>query len=364
MRGIKWSRFLGAFLALSLLAGACGSDDDTSSGSAAAGGELTDVQLTLQWVTQAQFAGYYAALDQGFYEDEGLNVSIQAGGPDINGTQLLISGDTDIAIRQFGDVLSARDAGAEVISIGQTFERGAYRLAYFDDAGISGAADFEGKVIGLWGGFRPQASATFGKLGLNIENDAEVFNQGFDMVAFLDRTLDVASAMTYNEYAQALAGNTSDADVVLFNPNDEGTATLEDTIATTKTWLAENPDAAESFLRGTARGWIYCRDNAEACIDIVLANGTALPRDFQTWQMNEVNKLIWPSENGILNLTDGMFNQTAEILFEYGVINTAATSDAFDMSARANAVDGLSDDDIFGNNFKPLDLDPNELFGG
>ena len=116
-----------------------------------------------------------------------------------------------------------------MVSIGQVFERGAYRLAYFDDAGISGPADFEGKVIGLWGGFRPQASATFGKLGLDIETDAEVFNQGFDMVAFLDRTLDLASAMTYNEYAQALAGNTSDAEIELFNPNDEGTATLEDT---------------------------------------------------------------------------------------------------------------------------------------
>ena len=57
----------------------------------------------------------------------------------------------------------------------------------------------------------------------------------------------------------------------------------------------------------------------------MLANGTALPRDFQTWQMNEVNKLIWPSENGILNLTDDMFDQTADILFEYGVIETEAT---------------------------------------
>mgnify|MGYP002629788952 FL=1 len=361
MRGIRWTRFLTAFLALSLLAAACGSDDESSSGD---GGDLTDVTLTLQWVTQAQFAGYYAALDQGFYEEEGLDVTIQPGGPDLNGVQLLLSGQTDIAIRQFGDVLTARGTGAEVVSIGQTFERGAYRLAYFDDAGISGPADFEGKVIGLWGGFRPQASATFGKLGLNIENDAEVFTQGFDMVAFLDRTLDVASAMTYNEYAQALAGNTSNADVMLFNPNDYGTATLEDTIATTTSWLAANPDAAEGFLRGTARGWIFCRDNAEACIDIVLANGTALPRDFQTWQMNEVNKLIWPSENGVLNLTDEMFDQTADILFEYGVIDAKATKDSFDISARNKAVSKMAQYDIYGSNFEPLDLDPKQLFGG
>ena len=109
MRGIRWTRFLAAFLALSLLAAACGSDDESSSGD---GGDLTDVKLTLQWVTQAQFAGYYAALDQGFYEEEGLDVTIQPGGPDLNGVQLLISGQTDIAIRQFGDVLTARGTGA------------------------------------------------------------------------------------------------------------------------------------------------------------------------------------------------------------------------------------------------------------
>ncbi|MGI9612694.1 MAG: ABC transporter substrate-binding protein, partial [Acidimicrobiales bacterium] len=364
-------KLLAVLLAGALMAAACGSDDtsessdgDAGSEDAGGGGESTDVTLTLQWVTQAQFAGYYAALDQGFYEEEGLNVTIQPGGPDINPIQLLISGDTDIAIQQFGTVLTSREEGADVVSMGQVFERGAYRLAYFDDAGITSSADFEGKVIGLWGGFQPQVSATFGKNGLDIDSDAEVFNQGFDMLAFLDGTLDLASAMTYNEYAQALAGNEGDAEILLFNPNEEGTATLEDTLTTTETWLEANPEAAEGFIRATARGWIYCRDNPEACVEIVLANGTALPEDFQTWQMNEVNKLIWPSENGILNLTDGMFDQTAGILFEVGVIETEATSDAYDTSFRDKAVSELSDEDIFGNDFTPQDLDPNELFGG
>ncbi len=370
MGGLQRLRFLVIFLAVGLLAAACGSDDETSSGDgdstdseAAADGELADVKLTLQWVTQAQFAGYYAALDQGFYAEEGINLTIQPGGPDVNNLQLLISGDTDIAIQQFGRVLASRAEGAEIVSMGSVFERGAYRLAYFEDNGISSSADFEGKTIGLWNGFMPQVSATFGKLGLDVDSDAEVFNQGFDMLAFLDGTLDLASAMTYNEYAQALAGNDTGKEILLFNPNEEGTATLEDTMATTEAWLAANPDLAEGFIRATARGWIHCRDNAEECIDIVLANGTALPRDFQTWQMNEVNKLIWPSENGVLNLTDEMFQQSADILFEFGVIDSEASPDAKDTSFRDKAVAELSDEDIFGNDFTPLDLDPNELFG-
>ena len=184
------------------------------------------------------------------------------------------------------------------------------------------------------------------------------------MVAFLDGSLDLASAMTYNEYAQALAGNTSDREILLWDPNEEGTNTLEDSMVTTESWLANNPDAAEGFIRATARGWIFCRDNPEGCIDIVLREGTALPRDFQTWQMNEVNKLIWPSTNGLFNITDDMFERTATILLENGVIENPATMDAYDISHRNAAIASLSEEDVFGNSFAPLNLNPTELFSG
>ncbi len=351
------------FGVLGLIAAACGSSDDSSSGSSGDGPDK--IKLTLQWVTQAQFAGYHAALDQGYYADENLDVTIQPGGPDINPIQLLISGDSDIVIQPFGVVLTSREAGADVVSMGQVFERGAYRLVYFDDQDISGVPDWAGKTIGLWGGFDPDVSAAFGKYGMNVDEDANIFSQGWDMVAFLDGQLDLASAMTYNEYAQALAGNESDREILMWDPNEEGTATLEDSLVTTEAWLAANPDIAERFIRATARGWIHCRDNPESCIDIVLASGTALPRDFQTWQMNEVNKLLWPSTNGLFNLTDDMYQQSADVLYNYGVIENPASKDSFDMSHRDRALrsEKMPEGDLFGNNFKPMDLDPRELFG-
>ena len=245
--------FFGLF---GLLAAACGSSADSGS----ADGGPDKIKLTLQWVTHAQFAGYHAALDQGFYADENLEVTIQPGGPDINPIQLLISGDSDIVIQPFGVVLTSREAGADVVSMSQVFERGAYRLVYFDDLDIGGVPDWAGKTIGLWGGFEPKVSAAFGKFGMNVDADANIFSQGWDMVAFLDGQLDLASAMTYNEYAQALAGNESDREILMWDPNEEGTATLEDSLVTTESWLAANPDIAERFIRATARGWIHCRD--------------------------------------------------------------------------------------------------------
>ena len=375
MKKLRLSLLAAPVLALTLVA--CGSSSSSTSGSATtaggsattaaggsattAGGPKTKVKLTLQWVTQAQFAGYYAALEKGYYAAEGLDVTIVPGGPDINPIQLIATGDTDVAIQQFGSVLTARETGVDIVSIGQTFERGAYRLVSFKDKGIDTAAKFKGKTVGLWSGFQPAFSATAGKYSLDLDKDVKIFNQGFDMVAFLDGQIDLASAMTYNEYAQALAG-AGGKEISVYDFNTEGTATLEDTIATSRKWLDANPDAAVKFLRATAKGWIYCRDNAKDCVQIVLKNGTALPENFQTWQMNEVNKLLWPSTNGVLNLTDAMFKNTADILLKYGVIKKTAETASFDMSYRTKAMAGISDADQKGASYKPDVLDPAVLF--
>jgi NitT/TauT family transport system substrate-binding protein len=315
-----------ALASLALVLGglaACGSDNSssgsttTAAASASAGSAttsasgstapkaMTKVKLTLQWVTQAQFAGYYAAMEKGYYKDAGIDLTIQPGGPDINPIQLIVSGDTDLAIQPFGNVLTSRDSGADVVSIGQVFERAAYRLVSFADENITSADQFKGKKVGLWSGFQPTFSATAGKHGLSLDSDVEIFNQGFDMQAFLSGQIELASAMTYNEYAQALAGAGGRA-LSLFDFNADGTSTLEDTVATSRKWLDANPDVATAFLKATAQGWIYCRDNPADCVKMVLKNGTALPLNYQTWQMNEVNKLLWPSTNGVLNLTPAM----------------------------------------------------------
>ncbi len=151
-----------------------------------------------------------------------------------------MSGDTDIAIQSFGDVLAARDSGADVVNIGQMFERSGFRLVSFKDEGITTVDEFKGKKVGLWSGFSSSFSAAAGKHGLDIDKDVTIFNQGFDMEALLTGQIDLASAMTYNEYAQALAGAGSRA-LQLFDFNEDGTNTLEDAIISTPKWLKATP---------------------------------------------------------------------------------------------------------------------------
>jgi NitT/TauT family transport system substrate-binding protein len=306
----------------------------------AAAQELTDVSIVLKWVPQAQFAGYYAARDQGFYEAMGLNVEIVAAGVDINPQQLLAAGEVDFAVDWAGSHLATREAGQDVVNIAQIFQRSGMRQVVWADSGIESFEDLGGRVVGVWCcGNEDPTFAALAKAGFDPENpdDVTIAQQAFDMNAFLNREIDAASAMTYNELAQVLEFVAEDGtfpvytmeDLVILDFNEYGTAMLEDNIVARAEWLAEegNEDIATRFLAASFAGWIHCRDNAESCVESVLAEGPTLGVGHQNWMMNEINKLVWPSPEGIGIMNAEAFETTAQIALDYGVITEAAVAE-------------------------------------
>ena len=113
--------------------------------------EVTPVKLQLQWVTQAQFAGYYAAQDQGFYAEHCLDVTILEGAVDIVPQTVLANGDADFAISWVPKALASREAGANIVDIAQVFQRSGTLQVSFKDKNITSPADYVGKKIGNWG---------------------------------------------------------------------------------------------------------------------------------------------------------------------------------------------------------------------
>ncbi len=382
-----WYLLIVLILGLALTAVACGGDDDDDAApepapapAAAAQAqaqaeeqaepeapaEPDDVKIVLQWVTQAQFAGYFAALDQGFYEEENLNVEIQPGGPDILPVQLVAAGAAELAVQPFAVLLSARDQGIDVVAVAQVFERSAYRLVSWADDNIMSPADWAGLKIGVWAGHE-MVSATINKFGFTEgsgEDQVELIGQGFDMQLLLTRQVDMASAMIYNEFAQLIeAGNPVDQfRVVDFADHD--TNTLEDALIARGEWLAEeaNQDVVTRFLRASAKGWAHCADDPADCVEIVLKYGPALPRPHQTWMMNEINKLMWPSTKGWGVIDRTQAERTAGLMLEYEVISEPADLDsAYTNEYVEAALEGFSDADRFRNDYTPLDLDVEDL---
>ena len=365
--------------AAALMLSGCSSSDTSSGESASGDAALTPVTLQLQWVAQAQFAGYYAAVAEGYYKDEGLDVTIQEAGTDTVPIDSLAAGDVDYAISWVPKVLGSIEQGTNVTDVAQIFERSATTQISFKDKDITSAADLKGKKVGSWGyGNEWELFAGMQKAGIDTTSDITLVQQAFDMNGFLAGDIDAAQAMTYNEYAQVLE-TVNPATGKLYQPddlnvinwNDEGTAMLQDAIWADAARLADDADYADTtvkFIKASIKGWIYARDNAEKAAQIVTDAGSTLGTSHQLWMTNEVNKLIWPSTNGIGMIDKAAWDQTVGIAKETKndtgstIITTDPPKTAYSNEYVEKALKELKDEgvDVDGADFAPLTVELKE----
>jgi NitT/TauT family transport system substrate-binding protein len=291
--------------------------------SAIADGHANSVSLQLQWVTQAQFAGYYVALDKGFYEAEGLDVTILAGGPDIAPPQVLAGGGADAMLNWMPSALAAREKGLPVVNIAQPFKKSGLMLTCWKDTGITKVEDFRGKTIGVWffGNEYPFLS-WMSQVGIPTEGGADgvtVLKQGFNVDPLLNREADCISTMTYNEYGQVIDAGVNPDELVTFKYEEQGVATLEDGIYVLEENLNDPVfvDKMVRFVRASMEGWKYAEANAEEAAGIILDNDEtgAQNEAAQIRMMGEIAKLTAGS-TGALDVAD--FDRTVATLLSGG----------------------------------------------
>lgn len=355
-----------------LTAAACGDSGSSSgpSGSADDCDQSDDVTLQLQWFAQAQFAGYYAAVDQGFYADQCLNVTIAEGGIDIVPQQQLASGAADYAISWVPKALVSREGGLDIVNVAQIFQRSGTLQVSFADSGINGPQDLAGKKVGNWG-FGNEFELLAGSRSNGVEPgvDYELVQQSFDMLALISGDIDAAQAMTYNEYAQVLetvnpaTGELFTADdLTVINWNDVGTAMLQDAIWADGSKLGDDAyvDQTVRFIAASVQGWVWCRDNADECVDVVLNSGSTLGKSHQTWQLNEINKLIWPSSKGAGVMDLSLWAQTLSVATSENVLEGSPDSDAYTTEYAEAALELLDGMDVKGDDWDPVTVTLNE----
>jgi NitT/TauT family transport system substrate-binding protein len=281
-----------------------------------------DVTLQLKWVTQAQFAGYFVAQDQGFYEEENLNVTIKPGGPDVAPPQVIAGGGADVVVDWMPSALASREKGLALVNIAQPFKNSGMMLTCRKDSGITSPADLKDKTLGVWfyGNEYPFLS-WMGKLGLAIDGSAggvSVLKQGFNVDPILQKQAECVSTMTYNEYWQIIDAGLDADELVNFKYEDQGVATLEDGLYVLEKNLADAAfvDKMARFVRASMKGWEWARANADAAADIVLENDEtgAQTEEHQRRMMAEVNKLTL--NGGKLSTAD--YQRTVETLMNGG----------------------------------------------
>ncbi len=270
-----------------------------------------EVTLQLKWVTQAQFAGYYVALEKGFYEEESLDVTIKPGGPDIAPAQVLAGGGADVILDWMPSALATREKGLAVVNIAQPFKSSGMMLTCLKETGIETPEDFRGKTLGVWffGNEYPFLS-WMSQLGIptdGSEGGVTVLKQGFNVDPLLQKQAACISTMTYNEYWQIIDAGIAPEDLVTFKYEEQGVATLEDGIYVLEDRL-EDPafqDKMVRFVRASMRGWKWAEENPDAAAEIVLDNDAtgAQTEEHQTRMMREIAKLTAGS-NGALDPAD------------------------------------------------------------
>lgn len=351
---MKTRRWISLLLSLLLLVGAlagCGTRTGETAGSPKSQeteGDtgLTKVTVQSLWFAQGQFAGLYVAQAKGFYEEEGLEVEILPGGTDVTSEDQVANGIAQIGIAFYSSVLTFQDGGADFINVFQTFKASPQYLVAKAETGITSGADLAGKKVGSWfGGREYELYALANKYGIDYETEIEWVQQDYTMDQFNNDEIDVASAMSYNEYLLLLA-DYDESELNVIDMNEEGVAMLEDCLFVQREWAEANRDTLVKFLRATIRGWQYAAENPEEAGQLVFEIGNSATVEHQIAMTKEAVETVIPegsdaSHIGELDRT--LIQQTIDQGYSTGLISQKIDIDSsIDASYWEEAIAGLN----------------------
>jgi len=281
------------------------------------------VTLQLKWVAQGQFAGYFVAKDKGFYEEEGLDVDIKNGGPDIAPEQVIAGGGADVIVTWMAAALAARDKGVNLVNIAQPYAKSGLELICPKDGPVKTEADFKGHTLGVWFfGNEYPFYAWMHKLGYPTEGGPDgvtVLKQSFDVQPLIQKQADCISVMTYNEYWQAIDAGFKPEDLIVFNYTALGNDLLEDGLYVQEDKLKDPAfqDKMVRFVRASMKGWHYAVEHPDEAAESVMEAG-GQDENHQKRMVGEVAKLIG---NGKLDPVT--YERTAKALLDQKIISKA-----------------------------------------
>lgn len=291
------------------------------------------VSVRLKWLAQAQFAGFYVAKEKGFYAQQGLDVTINPGGPNINVETLVASGaDTFGLAGGMESVLAAREKGLPIVALAMSQQRTPFVFVTYADSGINSFKDFKGKKVSVWfTGVQYPLLASLGAAGLKKE-DITLLPQSVSLNPFIDKQVDVATVTLYNEYNTLKEKGVTN--LKLISPDDVGVTTQQDALITSKSMVEKKPQQVQAFVNATLEGWKYALTHREETIDILMKTNPSLDRKHQVAMLDSVASLMYPQGSpGLGNVDMPKAEKMMKLLVEYGALKQPVdVNQTFDLS--------------------------------
>lgn len=281
--------------------------------------DVDNVTLRLKWLHQSQFAGYYAAEQEGFYKEEGINVRVVPGGAETPSIQIVAGGSEQFGVSGMSQLIEARAKGIPVVALATTYRKNP--LIWFGiDKSIQTPQDLVGKKVGLTVGSNSDLlfRAMLKKNGVNIE-DVNIVPVNYNLALLLEKEVDVYEGyLTDQPISVELAGH----ETYILNPSDYGIYFYGDTLFTTEKVIQDNPDLVKRFTRATIKGWQFAYDNPEKAVDYVLMYSDQLNREQEMRGMETSLELIQPDDKPIGTIEMAIVKQMQDLLVDYGILES------------------------------------------
>ncbi len=336
-RATGWRAAAWAVCLLLFLAAPARAQTGTSDVSAPAAQPLQSVTFIPQWEPQAQFAGYYCALQRGFYRARGLDVTILRGGATRPPSRLLAEGKADFGSLFLGKAIIDRAAGVPLVNLAQMVRQGSLLLVAKKARGIRVPADLDGKRVSMWGDeFRIQPNMFFATHGIAVIP----VPQGFTVDLFLRDGVDAASAMRYNEYHAILNSGWDPDELSVFPMAEAGLDFPEDGLYCLESFWRERPQAARAFVEASIEGWLWAFAHPREALDIAMSyvNGANLPtnRVHQQWMFDHIRAAMMPDgrPENVGRLDREAYETVARALLREGLIADVPAYEEFHVRLR------------------------------
>lgn len=289
------------------------------------------VSFIPHWLPQAQFAGYFAAKDNGIYKKYNIDVTILDGGPNNPSPELMEKKGADFGAMWLTNAIQLRDKGCRIINIAQTLRKSGFMLVAKKSSGIKKPEDLNGKKIGIWESFRIRPMQFIKKYNLDVKQ----VNIGGTINLFLFDGIDATSAMWYNEYHKIINSGYNEDELVTFFFADYGLNFPEDGLYVQEEIFNNNPDLCKRFVQASLEGWMWCFNNPEKAFEIVnkymRAAKVPVNKAHQNWMLSVFKEMMIDETSGKISneLTEKDFDFVVKSLKETGLINSGPVYSEF-----------------------------------
>ena len=255
--------------------------------------KLEKTSLRLKWVCQAQFAGYYSALKEGYYKDVGLSVTIDPAGPNISPIQAVTSGVNEFGIAGAEQIITAIDNKVPIVAIAVIYRETPEALVSKKELNIKAPKDLEGKTVGVV----YENDENLYRLFLKKNNVDENSIKEVPAITGISQVMtDQVDAKMAYEMNDAILLELEGEKVNLLRFRDYGVKVYADTIFTTKEMVEKHPDKVKKFLKASLKGWNYAIENSEKSVSQLIEINPTLKYEHQLGYLKGSIPLIMTDE--------------------------------------------------------------------